>query len=96
MIRCVSCIPNYNSPYLYKVKLISNSKPKELPVNGKNVIGLTNLALFENGSELLICVNGEMSKYVYTENGFVPINEKIETTANGSLIIDDDGTVYIN
>lgn len=96
MIRCISYVKNHNSPNLYKVKLIANSIPIHMPVNGKDIMGLSNSIIFEKGSELLICINGQIDKYIYGENGFIPINREINITDFSDLKIDDDGTVYIN
>lgn len=96
MIRCMSCIKNHDSPYLYKVKLITNSIPKKMPTSGKDVMGLSNTTIFEKGSELLVCINGKAEKYIYGDKGFTPINEETSIANSGSLKIDDDGTVYID
>ena len=97
MIKCISCTKISNSPNFYKVKLISNSPIIELPVSGKDVEGLSNSILFENGSELFINTNDKAIKYIYENDKFVPEDILLEGALfiDNKIIISDDGTVYI-
>ena len=66
----------------------------------KDIVGITNSAIFDKGSELIVCVNQTMHKYVYGEKGFISDDEEsnnIDDNNPNSLrfVIDDDGAVYI-
>lgn len=99
MIKLVSYIKNKYTSDLYKIKLISDSIPQHLPVNGKDIIGIPNSARIEKGSELLVYINGDTQRYIYGDKGFILTDNEIKDDKkmnNTGLIISDDGTVYIN
>ena len=100
MIRCLSCRKSSDNPNLYKVKLISDTALDKMPVNGKDIVGITNSAIFDKGSEMIVCGNQTMYQYVYGEKGFISDDEEsnnIDDNNPNSLrfVIDDDGAVYI-
>ena len=83
MVYCLSCekyprdsylIPQYSDfPIdVFKVRLISSTKPSPLPTSGADVVGLADTTKFSVGSKLYV-TNGEDGSeiYVYDSQKFV-------------------------
>ena len=101
MIRCLSCRKSSDNSNLYIVKLISDTSLDKIPTTGKNVVGISNSAVFADGSELIISTPQGTKKYIYGEKGFASDDIELEDSGikdNNSkrFVINDDGTIYFN
>lgn len=100
MIRCLSCRKSSDNPNLYIVKLISDAPLDKIPTTGKNVVGISNSAIFADGSELIISTQYGTKKYIYGEKGFasdIKLEENdVKDNNPKRFVIDDDGAVYFN
>lgn len=100
MIRCLSCRKSSDNPNLYIVKLISDTSLDKMPTTGKNVVGISNSAVFADGSELIISTPQGTKKYIYEKKEFASDdieleNNDIKDNNPKRFEIDDDGAVYI-